>query len=467
MATDLQERWALLRSTQGLSARAVQALSHRIETADDLSLFRMNPISFAQENKLAEREAVDVFLHATRAGLLEFSWGLLCPACGAFLTTPAALRSLANKYCSMCEVEVPPSDGSIEVAFTVAPRTRTIRYHEPEKLDLKSEWAHVFFSPSRQIQLSLRELFPKMLLDSVLIEPQRSTLRRTFSEPGRFALSAPMQHSLLHIEVRENATARSAEVDLIEGQFLPAQIEVAPGPVELHVNNRVGVRIPAAFALNVIPPKKDRTSTPQRIMQPYLTGKQLVTSQTFRELFRTESIPSESGLELKSLTVLFTDLKGSTELYEKVGDFRAYSLVRDHFNLLKRIIVSESGALVKTIGDAVMASFARPTQAVSAAAAMNREIRTVGSGSLELKIGMHTGPCIAVESNERLDYFGRTVNIAARAQSAADANQIVVTDSVYQSADVQTVIRDAKLSAREDRALFKGLDEEMKVFRLQ
>src|SRR6185503_4073218 len=91
-------------------------------------------------------------------------------------------------------------------------------------------------------------------------------------------------------------------------------------------------------------------------LTPYLTGKELINSQTFRDLFHTESIPPAGGLELKNLTLLFTDLKGSTSLYDRIGDFNAYALVREHFALLRGIIAGRHGAIVKTMGDAIMAS---------------------------------------------------------------------------------------------------------------
>ncbi len=70
----------------------------------------------------------------------------------------------------------------------------------------------------------------------------------------------------------------------------------------------------------------------------FFTVKELVTTQVFRDLFRAESIPSQGGLGLKNLTVLFTDLKGSTELYSRMGDMRAYGLVGEHFGLLREVV---------------------------------------------------------------------------------------------------------------------------------
>ena len=124
------------------------------------------------------------------------------------------------------------------------------------------------------------------------------------------------------------------------------------------------------------------------------------------------------GLRLPVSHFLFTDLKGSTELYERVGDLVAYDLVRAHFRVLHEIVAAESGAVVKTIGDAVMATFPTPDRAMAAALKMREALKNL-KGDLLLKIGIHEGPCLAVSLNDRQDYFGRTVNIAARVQGLA------------------------------------------------
>jgi class 3 adenylate cyclase len=200
-------------------------------------------------------------------------------------------------------------------------------------------------------------------------------------------------------------------------------------------------------------------------MVKYLTGKRLLTTQVFRDLFRAESVPGEAGIALKNLSLLFTDLKGSTEMYERIGDLRAFDLVSRHFDLLRDLVRSRGGAVVKTIGDAVMASFSEPAGALDAAAAMTRDIRSIGD--LELKIGIHAGPCIAVQSNEQLDYFGQTVNIAARVQGIARAGEIVCTSEVMEAAGSAEVVRAASLKAVAGSAMLKGVEGAVAVHRLR
>jgi class 3 adenylate cyclase len=160
----------------------------------------------------------------------------------------------------------------------------------------------------------------------------------------------------------------------------------------------------------------------------------MLTNQVFRDIYGTDTIDVEQRLKITSLTFLFTDLKGSTELYERVGDLVAFDLVRAHFRVLNEIVAAEAGAVVKTIGDAVMATFPTPNRAVAAALRMREAMRDLNDGrsreDLLLKIGIHEGPCLAVVLNDRQDYFGSTVNIAARVQALADSRAILTTRSV-------------------------------------
>ena len=130
----------------------------------------------------------------------------------------------------------------------------------------------------------------------------------------------------------------------------------------------------------------------QVTMKSFLSGAELLSNQTFRELFSTETIAAGEGLAVKRLALLFTDLQGSTALYERIGDMKAYELVRLHFGYLRERIARNSGALVKTIGDAVMASFVDPLDALRAALDMQARIKRfnadAGSDLIRLKVGL-------------------------------------------------------------------------------
>jgi class 3 adenylate cyclase len=201
---------------------------------------------------------------------------------------------------------------------------------------------------------------------------------------------------------------------------------------------------------------------------PFLTGRRLLTSHTFRQLFGSEVIRSSDGIGVRDITILFTDLKGSTALYDRIGDLKAFALVNQHFDRLGRAIVRHRGAIVKTIGDAVMASFESPCDAMQAARDMLREIETfndeVGEREIVLKVGVHRGASIAVTLNDRLDFFGQTINIAARVQGLADADEIFITDEIFRAPGVAEVL--TELHVTPQQASLKGIQRAVSVYRV-
>ena len=169
-------------------------------------------------------------------------------------------------------------------------------------------------------------------------------------------------------------------------------------------------------------------------MRDALTAHRVTTMQAFRDLFAAEALRPGDEAAISNVTLMFTDLKGSTELYERVGDAAAFRLVRQHFAFLARVVRANNGAIVKTLGDAIMAAFADPADAVRAAQAIQEEVtefnEASGGEDIVIKLGLHGGPCIAVELNDRLDYFGSTVNMAARLQGESVGSDIVLSEAI-------------------------------------
>ena len=201
---------------------------------------------------------------------------------------------------------------------------------------------------------------------------------------------------------------------------------------------------------------------------PYLTGKHLLTSQTFRSLFRSEVIGGAQGLTIRDIAILFTDIKGSTALYQQIGDLNAFQLVQQHFDWLREATVGHGGAVVETIGDAVMAAYPDAAHAVAAALDMRAAAERFNLGQPErpmsLKIGIHHGTAIAVTLNEELDYFGQTVNIAARVQALANAAEICLTEDVWSYPGVQELV--TGLPATQTTAELRGVGRKVQVLRV-
>ena len=155
-------------------------------------------------------------------------------------------------------------------------------------------------------------------------------------------------------------------------------------------------------------------------------------------------------------------------MYERIGDLNAFSLVQRHFERLLDVTVRNNGAIIKTIGDAIMASFLQPADAVKAALAMRNEIAAFNAEqadrALILKIGIHTGPAIAVTLNDRLDYFGQNVNIAARIQGIAEAGEICLSEDVHGDEEAAALL--ATMPVQSSKSKLRGMLEDFRVFRI-
>jgi class 3 adenylate cyclase len=223
---------------------------------------------------------------------------------------------------------------------------------------------------------------------------------------------------------------RRVPVILSAGKSVPATADITPGKVVFEVRN--AGELPAVFGILQLPDAPFQR--PQIRFTPSLSGKRLLMTQTFRDFFRSEVIRATEGIAVRDATLVFTDLKGSTALYERIGDLNAYIQVQRHFQHLLDATVRHHGTVTKTIGDAVMAAFETPADAVRAAFDMREAAdqlnRERPQRDFILKIGVHRGASIAVTLNERLDYFGQTVNIAARVQNLADGDEICITEDM-------------------------------------
>jgi class 3 adenylate cyclase len=194
-----------------------------------------------------------------------------------------------------------------------------------------------------------------------------------------------------------------------------------------------------------------KLSTPEPIQDeqyPPTYGLELLNVQTFRDLFADQVLPPGESLKVKRVAFVFTDLRGSTAMYAREGDPQAYGWVRDHFAVLFQATERNRGVTVKTIGDAVMASFLEPVNALRTAmdmhrdmAELNRRLGLSGDAALSVRLGAHVGPCISVTLNERLDYFGATVNIASRVSHLSHGDDVVLTTAMLENQEARAEAR--------------------------
>jgi class 3 adenylate cyclase len=200
-----------------------------------------------------------------------------------------------------------------------------------------------------------------------------------------------------------------------------------------------------------------------------VTAAQVTTLQHFRDLFSDAVLRPGEEIGVQGMTIMFSDLVGSTAMYNRWGDAPSYALVREQFAFLQRIVRERNGAIVKTIGDAIMAAFAEPADGVAAALAIQQKVDDFNASSpdnLIIKLGLHYGPCIAVTLNGRLDYFGTTVNLAARLEGQSKGGDVVISERLGNDPAVKELLASLPVEATRFETAIKGFDEHFCLYRL-
>ncbi|GAC1630193.1 MAG: adenylate/guanylate cyclase domain-containing protein [Bradyrhizobium sp.] len=466
---EAQAQFSVLKRTA--DPAVADAIEQLIETGEDHELNRINVLDFSARTGLDEERVISGFLHASQLGLFDLTWNVLCPGCGGVLDAHSTLKSLRHDdyHCGLCACGYEASvDEQVEVAFTVSPRIRRIAAHDPNTLPIWDYFKQIFWSSGVDFNKeSFAALTEQAVLEALeLPAGERAVL--SLQLPSEFIIVfEPVTHAAQFIDVQGEPTKERQQLSLIYNkvQAPTGTMTLRPGPLRLSLDNQAAVRVlPSVFiaadALHHLIGKR----------KPFLTAKRMLTNQTFRDVFKADNLNIDQRLKITSLTFLFTDLKGSTALYERVGDLAAFDLVRAHFHALLEIISSERGAVVKTIGDAVMATFIRPEHAIVAGlrmrAAMDALNAARGRDDLVVKIGIHEGPCLAVMLNERQDYFGQTVNIAARVQGLSTSQAIHITGPVIKAPAVAAILDKAAITPIQKQAALRGIADKIVVYEI-
>jgi class 3 adenylate cyclase len=456
---------------QAADPAVADAIERLIVTGADHELNRVNLLDFAKRTGLEEERVISGFLHASRLGLFDLTWNVLCPGCSGVLDAHSTLKSLRqDEYqCGLCACGYEASvDEQVEVAFTVSSKVRRIAAHDPNSLPLWEYFKQVFWSSGVDLNKEMFEsLTDEVTLDALELPVGEKAVLSLQLPPQFVIVFEPVTHTAQFIDVQGEPTKERQQLSLLysNGHKPVETVTMRPGPLRLQLDNQAGVRVLptifiAAEGLHRLIGKR----------KPFLTAKRMLTNQTFRDVFKADNLNIDQRLKITSLTFLFTDLKGSTALYERVGDLAAFDLVRAHFHALLEIISSEKGAVVKTIGDAVMATFNQPEQALAAGLRMRSAMERLnverGTRDLVVKIGIHEGSCLAVMLNERQDYFGQTVNIAARVQGLSTSQAIHITGPVIDAPAVAAILDKAAITPIQKHAALRGIADKIVVYEI-
>lgn len=446
-AVDTARLGQLLEDLRGFSVRdeLVAALHDRILEGSDDQLVKLRAFALADTWNEDRLEVLRLLLYATRCGLFELRWELMCPNCRVPKQEVGSLRELpARFHCEVCGISYGATfDQGVELRFSIHPAVRVASDHVycvGGPLRMPHIAAQQYLRAGEERRLSIRPAEPLHLrtvgstcrLHIVPAAPntRRDTVTVTYAE-GRW--TAP--HSLLDGDA----------LQLPEGAMLSLRNQTG-GPL-------LAVLEEAAWSADAT------------------TAAQVTTLQEFRDLFSSEVLAPGQQHAIRHLALLFSDLKGSTRLYEGIGDAAAYSRVNRHFDFIKQAVTRSGGSIVKTLGDGVMCAFQQLDDALEAAIQMQEQVAAWCETQdidppLVLKLGVHVGPAISMTANDRLDYFGRTVNIAARLGDQSRGNDVVLLREVLDRSAKRITLDRPHVAVERFTTRLRGVGSEHELVRL-
>jgi class 3 adenylate cyclase len=413
----------------GTDSQLVALLVDYLESADDFALSRIRPYELARQWNKPGRTVLEGCLCATRAGILDLQWNLICPMCRGGEAMDSLKDIAATVHCAGCDIDFTVNfEQSVELTFRPNPSIRKTN--------------------SEDFCIGGPQVTPHIAAQQ-LLAPHSTRAIDLALEAGRYRLRTKKIPGWQHLRATDDG-APDTTLRATNSGWANDEIAI---DTRGHLNFENATEDEQLFIL-------ERTAW----SDDAATAAEVTALQVFRDLFATEALRPGEQISVGTLTVLFTDLRSSTRMYREIGDATAFGRVMNHFDVLKQIIADEDGALVKTIGDAVMAVFRSPAAALRAMLIAQQRFAFPADGMppLSLKAGMHTGPCIAVTLNDRLDYFGSTVNLASRLEGQSTGDDVVISTAVYSDPEVRELLSDPGKGysvARFEMPL-KGFDQE-------
>ena len=426
----------------------VADLARELADRPDMELRRMRPFAYSRDWRAKKDETLNVFLAATRAGLLKMRWDVICPHCRGDKQNLSSLANVKERaFCPACNVDFDVDlDRSLEAVFTPHPQVREI-----------GEATYCLGGPG----MTPHVVYQRML------DPGDSDQCDIRLPTGRYRLRVSGEKSFRWLEAQ---VAQGPAPGASGKDRPPVKFVIRDGLIDgIDASIPADAPVPLVFE-NVSKRKCLVVLESVEWASDALSAGELVADQRFRDLFSSQILAPGVKLAVESATILFTDLVGSTAMYDKLGDARAFSLVWTHFDILHEIVLKYRGAIVKTIGDAIMAVFARRSDALEACDELHSRVETYcrekgHQHPVKLKVGLHEGPSIAVTLNDKLDYFGQTVNLAARVQAMSEGEDIVMTKAFAQRVDNAQALRNKGWTSVELQAFAKGFPEPIPVLR--
>ena len=410
------------------AGRIADRLVELVQSGDDFSVARIRPYQLADAWGESRRDVLETCLRATRTGLLNLQWDLICPMCRGAQDSGTSLKDIESTvHCETCKIDFAINfDRFVELTFRPNAAVRRVEVGE-----------YCIGSPQRT---------PHVVAQQLLRAAEKRKITLPLEEGNYRVRALELQGAQPASVSRGGADSASVVISRNGWSDQPLNLAVRSA---LELENQTEVE--QLFIM-------ERMAWSDQAA----TAAEVTALQVFRDLFSTEALRPGQQISVGTLTVLFTDLRNSTKLYREIGDATAFGRVMNHFDVLKKTINDHDGAIVKTIGDAVMAVFRSPAAALLAMVEAQQLLSAPSDGSMPLclKAGLHSGPCIAVTLNDRLDYFGSTVNMAARLEGLSSGTDVIISAAVFADDEVAELLDSDRFEAAPFEMMLKGFEDE-------
>ena len=407
-----------------------QRIADYVVSRQEVDVVAIRPLRLARVWGTPERETIEACLQAAKSGLLGMRWDLLCPRCQIGKQSSLALDQLpTGVHCPSCNVDYERNYvENLELAFHPSRAIRPVDGRE-----------YCLFGPMSTPHVKVQRT----------LEPGASCVEALGLDPGSYRLRTLEPGDEAIIE-HEGGVFPAVEADgrsILSGELGEA------GEITL----RNGSDRQLTFVIEELGWRRDA-----------LTAHRATTLQAFRDLFDEQLLRPGDDVDIDQVTIMFTDLRGSTALYEEIGDSKAYHLVREHFAVLGKAVRENNGAIVKTIGDAIMASFADPADGLRCGIQIQDDFAAFNADSgrrqVTIKLGLHVGRCISVTLNNRLDYYGTATNKAARLEGESLGGDIVFSEEFFRDPAVVPIAQE--LGVERGETMLKGFPEPVPFYRV-
>ena len=398
---------------------AVRELFNFIRTSAEVDAYRIRVPELARKKGVDENRLLNACLHATRLGLLHMSWDLICPHCRGVRKQYKSLKDVETEAaCEACSIEFGSDhENALEIAFHIDKEIRDV--------------AQVFYcaaEPSTKEHIKFQQV----------LEPGEERVISPGVSTGRYRLRILGSKDYQYLDIFSDSEKESIKWNPDEKETYKAGLESNVILTNSSESQKTYIMEDVGWSdLALRPPK-------------------LFNYQQFRDLFSEEFLDARVHLSVGKQAILFTDIVGSSEIYIQNGDPKAFAQIRKHFDIIYPIIAEHDGAVVKTMGDSVMSAFTDTLDAIKAAISLQECFSPSRADlNLRLRTTLNVGPCIAVNLNSNIDYFGSSVNAAAKLQAHAKSNQIVFTDAVWKEPGVEAYCKNigATLESSEEKII--------------